>query len=572
MNFKSLIAILFAVVILVSCSTDKKSAEPSQEDIQKMEQQLRTLIDKFVKEFQPLEEKTNLAYWTASNKSTDENWAKVAEYDMAMNAKLADPVVFGELKKIKESNLIKDPVLLEELRNLYNGMLGKQADTTLLNEISKMTSQIEQKYSNFRTVVGKKTLSDNDVEETLEKSLDSKELEQVWTEQKKIGPTVADDIIKLVKLRNKLAQGLGFKTYHEMSLTLSGEDPKEISDLFDELDNLTKVAFTDLKKDIDTKRAEALKIKPEEMMPWHYQNRFFQEAPKIYEVDLDKYYQKKDLVKLTESYYQGLNLQIEDMVKRSDLFERPNKNQHAYCIDINRDKKDIRVLCNVKSNSKWMETMLHEYGHALYEKYLGNDLPWVIKQPAHIFTTEAVAMFFGRQASNPQWMVDMKLIDEKERDLIIPTTSKILRLQQLVFSRWAQVMYRFEKGLYENPDQDLNKLWWDLVEKYQMMKRPAGRNMPDWATKIHIATSPCYYHNYLLGELFASQMYFYLAKEAGQPDNMNLSFANDQKAGDFFRNSIFAVGAKYYWNDMIEKATGEKLTAKYFAKQFVNVK
>jgi peptidyl-dipeptidase A len=28
-------------------------------------------------------------------------------------------------------------------------------------------------------------------------------------------------------------------------------------------------------------------------------------------------------------------------------------------------------------------------------------------------------------------------------------------------------------------------------------------------------------------------------------------------------------GARYYWNDMIEKATGEKLTPKYYAKQFV---
>jgi peptidyl-dipeptidase A len=28
-------------------------------------------------------------------------------------------------------------------------------------------------------------------------------------------------------------------------------------------------------------------------------------------------------------------------------------------------------------------------------------------------------------------------------------------------------------------------------------------------------------------------------------------------------------GARYKWNDMIERATGEKLTAKYYAKQFV---
>lgn len=571
MKISSLLAILVTVTLLFSCG-NKNANEPNSEEVQKMEKQLRTLIDNFVKELKPLDIKNNLAYWIASNNSNDSNWAKSASADMAVNAKLADTKVFAELKKIKESKLIQDSVLFQEMTTLYNAMLAKQADTTLLNQISKLTSEIEKKYSNFRTVIGKKTLSDNDVEDILQKSVNNKELEQVWTEQKKIGPTVAEDIIKLVKLRNQLAQGLGFRNYHEMSLTLSGEDPKDISALFDELDQLTKASFTELKQDIDNKLSERLQIKPEEMMPWDYQNRFFQEAPRIYEVNLDEYYQKQDLVKLTTDYYKGLNLIIEDLVKRSDLYERPNKNQHAYCIDINRDKGDIRVLCNVKPDSKWMETLLHEFGHALYEKYLGKDLHWIIKQPAHIFTTEAVAMFFGRLASNPQWMTDMKVIDTKERDKILPTTSKILRLQQLVFSRWAQVMYRFEKSLYENPDQDLNKLWWDLVEKYQMLKRPAGRNMPDWATKIHIATSPCYYHNYLLGELFASQMYFYLAKEAGQPDNMNLSFANDKKAGDFFRKSIFGVGAKYYWNDMIQKATGEKLTAKYFAKQFVNVK
>ena len=43
----------------------------------------------------------------------------------------------------------------------------------------------------------------------------------------------------------------------------------------------------------------------------------------------------------------------------------------------------------------------------------------------------------------------------------------MLRYQLLIFSRWCQVMLRFEKGMYENPDQDLNKLWWDMAEKYQ---------------------------------------------------------------------------------------------------------
>jgi peptidyl-dipeptidase A len=45
--------------------------------------------------------------------------------------------------------------------------------------------------------------------------------------------------------------------------------------------------------------------------------------------------------------------------------------------------------------------------------------------------------------------------------------------------------------------------------------------------------------------------------------------AGDKAVGTYLREKIFMPGARYYWNDMIEKATGEKLTARYYAKQFV---
>jgi peptidyl-dipeptidase A len=124
--------------------------------------------------------------------------------------------------------------------------------------------------------------------------------------------------------------------------------------------------------------------------------------------------------------------------------------------------------------------------------------------------------------------------------------------------------------MYENPDQDLNKLWWDLAEKYQMLKRPAGRNEPDWATKIHIALYPCYYHNYLLGELLASQLYYYMIKNIVKSDDYKFqSFTGNKEIGKFLKEKVFAPGMEFYWDDMIEKATGEKLTPKYYAMQFV---
>ena len=78
-------------------------------------------------------------------------------------------------------------------------------------------------------------------------------------------------------------------------------------------------------------------------------------------------------------------------------------------------------------------------------------------------------------------------------------------------------MTNFERGLYADPDADLDTLWWDLVERYQLVHRPDGRHAPDWAAKIHLAAAPVYYQNYLYGELFASQLDATLARPRRRP-------------------------------------------------------
>jgi peptidyl-dipeptidase A len=48
--------------------------------------------------------------------------------------------------------------------------------------------------------------------------------------------------------------------------------------------------------------------------------------------------------------------------------------------------------------------MLHEFGHAVYDKYLGDDLPFFLRETAHTLTTEAVAMLMGRFSRNAAWL------------------------------------------------------------------------------------------------------------------------------------------------------------------------
>jgi peptidyl-dipeptidase A len=74
----------------------------------------------------------------------------------------------------------------------------------------------------------------------------------------------------------------------------------------------------------------------------------------------------------------------------------------------------------------------------------------------------------------------------------------------------------------------------------------------------------------MLGELLASQLSYYVNNNLlNSDDPMNQSFKGQTKVGDYFKEKIFSVGDRYYWNDMIESATGEKLSAKYYAQQFI---
>jgi len=124
--------------------------------------------------------------------------------------------------------------------------------------------------------------------------------------------------------------------------------------------------------------------------------------------------------------------------------------------------------------------------------------------------------------------------------------------------------------LYEDPAQDLNALWWSLVEKYQMVSRPEGRNEPDWASKIHVVSHPVYYHNYMLGELLASQLDHVLQNRVLNADGGRATMNGRGEVGEFLIDEFFKPGKRYRWDDLIARATGEPLNPKYFVDQYID--
>jgi peptidyl-dipeptidase A len=533
------------------------------------ETQLKDFIAAHVEKIKPLEKEANLAWWDAAVTGDPNAYDRSSKATLEIRKVYSDPNDFALLKGWKESGQIADPLLARQLVVLYNGYLANQIDPALLKQIVDLDTQIQKSFSTFRGTIDGKQVTDNEIRDILKDETDSVKRQKAWLASKQVGKAVADDLIRLVRLRNEAARKLGFDNYHTMALATGEQDVKELDKIFNELYELTKEPFAQLKADLDKTLAAQYGIAPEQLMPWHYHDPFFQETPMVYDLDLDVYYKDKDVRKLAEKFYAGIGLPIDAILARSDLYEKPGKNPHAFSTNIDREG-DVRILCNLKNDEYWMETILHESGHGVYDKYLDYSAPYLLRCPAHSFTTEAVAMFFGRLSRNPAWMQQMLGLTDAQRAEIEKVSGRYAQLKQLIFARWDMVMYYFEKGLYANPDQDLNKLWWDLAEKYQLVKRPPNRTNPDWAAKIHFSVAPCYYHNYMLGEMLASQLHHHIVHEVlGLESDANVSYVGQTRAGQFLREKVFQAGDLYSWNRMIERATGEPLTAKYFVQQFV---
>jgi peptidyl-dipeptidase A len=528
------------------------------------EQRLRRFLSVHTETLVPLQKEANLAYWEAAVTGDTAAYGRYAVADMKIRSLYANPFEYKQLTEWKAEGGVRDPRLARQLDVLVNAYLVNQADPDLLKRISGLAAEAEGRFSTFRPRIGGREATANEIDAVLKSSGEAGERRRAWEASKAVGPLVARDVRRLVKLRNQVARNLGFPDFHALSLSASEQDPAEVARIFGELARLTEEPFRAYKSGLDSALARRTRTPVSAVRPWHYHDPFFQEAPQVAAVNFDPFYKSRDVRALAEGFFSGIGLPVGDILARSDLFEKPGKNPHAFCTDIDREG-DVRMLCNLRDDERWMGTLLHELGHAVYSANHDPGLPFLLRDAAHAFVTEAVAEYFGDFSQDADWMKAALGLSDADAERVRGASAEIKRAKRLVFARWSLVMFDFERALYADPERDLDALWWDLVEKYQGVRRPEGRKAPDWAAKIHFVMAPCYYHNYLLGELLASQIRRTVRDSVLKTtDNP----AGVREAGKFLREEIFRPGRLHPWNVLVEKATGEPLNPEYFVREF----
>jgi peptidyl-dipeptidase A len=510
---------------------------------------------------EPLMRAEAMEEWEAAATGQPEHDERLAQTRAQIMRIYADPVRFATVRDWQQAGGFADARLARQIGLLYRSFAKGQQDEATIERLTQIQKDVEATYNTFRGTFEGAPHSDNELTTVLLTETRSERLQAAWEASKQIGPRVADRVLELARLRNAAAQRAGFSNHYSKNLELNEIEETRLFAVLDELERLTTTPFRQVKGELDRILADRYQVAVEDLRPWHYHDPFFQRPPRVGAVNVDRFFAGRSLEEIAIRSYDGIGMDVRSVLARSDLYARANKYQHAFCADLDR-KGDVRIMCSLESDERWLETLLHELGHAVYDIYLDPELPFLLRRPAHTLSTEAIAMLMGRLALNPDWLVAVAGVPAAEVAAVAPDVRARQRLGMLIFVRWVLVVVNFERALYQDPERDLNTLWWDLVERYQLVPRPAGRAAPDWAAKIHLALYPVYYQNYMLGELMASQLGRTIATRFGR-------LIDTPAAGRFLIDELFRRGASADWDTTLEQVTGERLTARYFAEEFV---
>jgi peptidyl-dipeptidase A len=129
--------------------------------------------------------------------------------------------------------------------------------------------------------------------------------------------------------------------------------------------------------------------------------------------------------------------------------------------------------------------------------------------------------------------------------------SLLLRLRSLM------ALSIFEFLAYENPDQDLNKVWSRTRSRYLFVSE---NETPQWAGQSIYTMYPIYFQNYILAEMIAAQTLQHLKERYGE-------LLNNAKIAEFLIQNYYGPGSSVDWPEKVKRATGRKLSAEALVQQ-----
>lgn len=414
------------------------------------------------------------------------------------------------------------------------------------SDIAKLENKLQRKIANYKLYLDGNRITQAEIGNEIRKEQDQKKRKRLWSTMGQISEAVKEDLVSLVKLRNEKAQSLGYYNYYSLSLYLQMIKEDWLLETMNKLDESTKEKFQDF---ID---ASKKKLKVKKFDAWDFNAALYR-----WTSIADSYFPKDSVFKFLHRFHRNIGFNVDSLPIKEVVKDIPFGGLNVGI----KIPTDSRFLLNPIDGKTFFNVAFHEYGHALQITRTKVDYPilkgyeWIPGASCAAYS-EGVAELQAEFVNDAEWLLSFTSASQDEIDKYIATRT----FSDLYSLRNRMKDFFFEYEMYKNPDQNLDSLERTVYKKYLLVD--IEENVPTrFASSMLYVMYPCYYQNYILAEMIATQTFEVIVSKFGDE---RLTNANVSK---WIIEHLYLNGEIEEWQDRIINATGKSLeTGAYLRK------
>jgi len=354
------------------------------------------------------------------------------------------------------------------------------------------------------------------------------------------GDQIADGLAQLFRARNRKAQRLGYNNFLALVFNITGLRADEYRGFLQQLDSLTRKPYLSILDRIGAK------LNLEQIEPWDIGYAYADINSAV-----DRYLPADSQLKYIKQSLKGMDLNLDKLPVYFDLDSRQSKSEYAFSFPI-KPPHDVRILGNLSDGLLSTYILLHEVGHSVHFASIVQDRELFARNIEGAWA-EGMAQTVALLLREKTWLTEYAKLPPQLADSYLAS----LKEQSIISLRFRLLLLDFEYQAYVNPNRDINKLYWDLFEKYVQL--PRHNDLKPWAAIIHYTSIPVYMQNYLYADIIAAQNMNFIKENYGNP-------VDNPRASAFLVQNYFRFGGRYRWQELLERGTDEPLNPKYLVE------
>jgi oligoendopeptidase F len=395
-------------------------------------------------------------------------------------------------------------------------------------ELVKLVESITKDESDIRYELDDRKLTRAEINNILGHESHRELREKAWKAESQLTRLTGERIRKAMKMRLALARKYAVGPYTDFMLRRKGLNRKELLAWFEEIRQETQPEYENLLRRIQTE------LKVDHVAPWdlEYYGSNHVQADKVFSPD--KAWEQ------TQHIASNLGLDFKKLpvtVKITDI----TFGGGTYPILFG---KEVRILVNKYEGLRFTDTLLHESGHGLHYS--------LCDEPSFLLCAdnpEPLDEGLGQVMALMLYRSDVLTHTFGLTTAAAREVQDTYRMKSLYDLRSTMADSVFEFEAYENPGQDLAKLYASIQARYLGVEVKDGSN---WAYDPFYSSGPIYLQSYVVAEMVGRQIHAAADKKYG--------LAWNQGTGTYLRRYFFSRGGLLNVDEIMRQGTGEPLS------------